>query len=310
MISTYLGGSPTSTETGVVMNEDDNHNHFMWCWNKNIENFKKEEIPFNNEGEHLDYIYSLFNEVFYTQQREDIRNSINDFFGDLFNREKPFEKPIPFRNDYAAIKTVTKPIAYVVPQAWSRVVERLLLNRVDGFRILSDTVIRMPVLYIRSQETGKTPYEGHFVHSNVRTESDTQFIQLFAGDYYFPCNQSANRYIIETLEPEATDAFLAWGFFDAIFQQKEWFSDYLFEETALRLLEQDQRLKSEYDSLKTADKEFMSDPWKMMAWIYRRSPWYEPSHLRYPVYRIEEAWPTNRMTPVDYSGMNPHRKSK
>jgi hypothetical protein len=62
----------------------------MWCWNKNIENFKKEEIPFNNEGEHLDYIYSLFNEVFYTQQREDIRNSINDFFGDLFNREKPF----------------------------------------------------------------------------------------------------------------------------------------------------------------------------------------------------------------------------
>ena len=90
MISTYLGGSPTSTETGVVMNEDDNHNHFMWCWNKNIENFKKEEIPFNNEGEHLDYIYSLFNEVFYTQQREEIRNSINDFFGDLFNREKPF----------------------------------------------------------------------------------------------------------------------------------------------------------------------------------------------------------------------------
>lgn len=90
MVSTYLGGSPDSTETGVIMTEEDNLKHFRWCWSKNIENFKKEEIIFNNEGEHFDYFYSLFTEVFYTQQREEIRNSINGFFNDLFNREKPF----------------------------------------------------------------------------------------------------------------------------------------------------------------------------------------------------------------------------
>lgn len=90
MVSTYLGGSPDSTETGVIMTEEDNLKHFRWCWGKNIENFKKEEIIFNNEGEHFDYFYSLFTEVFYTQQREEIRNSINGFFNDLFNREKPF----------------------------------------------------------------------------------------------------------------------------------------------------------------------------------------------------------------------------
>ena len=90
MVNTYLGGSPETSETGVIMNDDDNLQHFKWCWSKNIENFKREEINFNDEGEHFDYFYSLFNEVFYSQKREEIRNSINDFFDDLFNREKPF----------------------------------------------------------------------------------------------------------------------------------------------------------------------------------------------------------------------------
>jgi hypothetical protein len=90
MVSTYLGGTPETSETAVLMNDDDNLQHFKWCWSKNIENFKREEIDFNNEGEHFDYFYSLFSEVFYSQKREEIRNSINDFFDDLFNREKPF----------------------------------------------------------------------------------------------------------------------------------------------------------------------------------------------------------------------------
>jgi hypothetical protein len=90
MVTTYLGGSPDTSETGVIMNEEENLQHFKWCWSKNIENFKREEINFNDEGEHFNYFYSLFTEVFYTQKREDLRNSINDFFDDLFNREKPF----------------------------------------------------------------------------------------------------------------------------------------------------------------------------------------------------------------------------
>lgn len=90
MVTTYLGGSTETSETGVIMSEDENLQHFKWCWSKNIENFKREEINFNDEGEHFNYFYNLFTEVFYAQKREDLRNSINDFFDDLFNREKPF----------------------------------------------------------------------------------------------------------------------------------------------------------------------------------------------------------------------------
>lgn len=88
--STYLGSTENGIETKVEMTIEDNQKHFDWCWNKILENFTKENIIFKSEGEHKDYFYSLFQEIYYKQQKEIVRNSIDIFFNDLFNREKPF----------------------------------------------------------------------------------------------------------------------------------------------------------------------------------------------------------------------------
>lgn len=88
--STYLGSDGESVETKVQMSKEDNRNHFDWCWNKTIENFKKENILFEEKGEHYDYFISLFDEIYYGQTKEEIRNSIDVFFNDLFRRDKPF----------------------------------------------------------------------------------------------------------------------------------------------------------------------------------------------------------------------------
>lgn len=87
---TYLGDDQNGTETKVEMTEDDNLNHFDWCWKKTLDNFEKESIVFEREGEHYEYFLSLFVELYYKQNKEAIRNSIDVFFNDLFNREKPF----------------------------------------------------------------------------------------------------------------------------------------------------------------------------------------------------------------------------
>ena len=87
---TYLGDVESSNETKIEMSEEDNKKHFDWCWKKTLENFKKENIIFYNFGEHYDYVFSLFNEIYYNQNNENIRNTIDLFFNDLFNREKPF----------------------------------------------------------------------------------------------------------------------------------------------------------------------------------------------------------------------------
>ena len=88
--STYLGNSENGSETKVEMTEDDNLRHFEWCWNKTLDNFKRESITFEIEGEHKEYFLSLFKEIYYNQNKEVVRNSIDTFFNDLFNREKPF----------------------------------------------------------------------------------------------------------------------------------------------------------------------------------------------------------------------------
>jgi hypothetical protein len=88
--TTYLGSLNNKNETNVEMNDDDNQRHFDWCWKKTIENFKKENIIFATEGDHHDYFKSLFMEIYYNQNNEDLKKSIDIFFNDLFNREKAF----------------------------------------------------------------------------------------------------------------------------------------------------------------------------------------------------------------------------
>lgn len=88
--TTYLGSSEDGKETKVEMTQEDNVKHFDWCWNKILDNFHKENIMFEKQGEHRDYFFSLFQEIYYNQQKDIVRNSIDVFFNDLFNREKPF----------------------------------------------------------------------------------------------------------------------------------------------------------------------------------------------------------------------------
>jgi hypothetical protein len=88
--NTYLGDESDNGETTVKMNDTDNKKHFNWCWKKIIDNFERESISFDMEGDHYEYFFTLFNEIYYRQSKEAIRNSIDVFFNDLFNREKAF----------------------------------------------------------------------------------------------------------------------------------------------------------------------------------------------------------------------------
>jgi len=92
IVDTYLGEEPNSNETKITLTEEDNDKHFEWCWNKVIDNFKKENIEFISEGEHFDYFKSFFKEIFYDQKEVKVRKSINSFFNDLFDVKKPFTK--------------------------------------------------------------------------------------------------------------------------------------------------------------------------------------------------------------------------
>ncbi|MEX0967178.1 MAG: M14 family metallopeptidase [Bacteroidia bacterium] len=203
-----------------------------------------------------------------------------------YDRERPYQRNIPFYNSYKSMDSVTAPVAYLIPQAWQEVTERLMISGIRLKQLLRDTVLEVEYYRITRYDTRPRPYEGHYLNYDIETSVHTGEITFYQGDYVAYVNQPANRFIVETLEPRAPDSYFAWNFFDAVLSQKEYFSPYIFDETAHRMLQQNATLKREFEQRKEQDSMFAKSPWAQWYFIYQQSELYEPSHNRYPVYRL------------------------
>ncbi|MEN8203902.1 MAG: M14 family zinc carboxypeptidase [Bacteroidota bacterium] len=203
-----------------------------------------------------------------------------------FDREDPWEKEIPYYKYFSPEVAVNVPEYYVLPSAWTEVVERMKLNRVRMYPISHDTVMEAEVYYIESYETVDRPYNGHYRHHSVKVRKETQQVPLLAGAYLIPARQKAIEYLVQTLEPRGYDSFFSWNFFDEILFRNEYFSPYIFEETAEILLKENPGLRREFEKKKAEDEKFASNAYGQLRFIYERSPWSEPTYMRYPVYRL------------------------
>lgn len=203
-----------------------------------------------------------------------------------YDRSKPFSKMLPYYQTYKPVNEVVIPEAYIIPQSWWNVIELLKINNITMQPLTSDQLIEVEGYRIGEYVTNRLPYEGHYPHSDVKVSKKTEKILFRKGDLVVNTNQPGVKYLLETLEPQGTDSFFAWNFFDAILQQKEYFSAYVFEDTAARMLADDAVLKSGFEAKKQQDKAFADDAEAQLDWLYRQSPYYEKSHLQYPVYRL------------------------
>ena len=204
-----------------------------------------------------------------------------------YDRNAPYTKKIKQWNNFEPSITVEKPIAYIIPKAWEKVMELLRLNNVKFKQLKNDVKLNLAVYEIADFKTTASAYEGHYLHSSVKLSKRTASIQYYAGDYVVSVNQSANRFIVETLEPQATDSFFNWNFFDSILARKEHFSAYVFEDTASQLLRENPDLKQKLDLEKAKDTTFAKSAQAQLNFIYKNSAYSEPTFMRYPIGRIE-----------------------
>lgn len=203
-----------------------------------------------------------------------------------YDRTKPYEKQIPFFNTYIDTFSVTKPRAYLIPQGWWKAIERLQANGVQMQRLEKDTILNVEAYRIEDYKSITRPYEGHHVNSNVQVAKTTKKVAFRKGDYYISLNQPGTRFLIETLEPQAEDSYFAWNFFDPILGQKEGYSDYVFEETAAGYLKKHPDLKQTLADRIAADSTFRKNGSAQLNYVFQNSPYYEPAHMTYPVYRL------------------------
>ncbi|TVT39081.1 hypothetical protein FNT36_15570 [Hymenobacter setariae] len=206
-----------------------------------------------------------------------------------YDRTKPYTRPVPYYNTARPTVLVEAPQAYVIPAAWTEVIDNLRRNGVV-LRPLSEPLTGRSEHYsIEDYKTAPRAYEGHYLHSQVGLSTGQQATStLGPGSAYLAVvaeQGPARRYLVEALEPRATDSFFAWGFFDSILQQKEHYSDYVFEDLAAEFLTKNPGVREQLEAAKKADPTLAASGPRQLEWVYQHSPYAEPGYRRYPVVR-------------------------
>ncbi|HYC27796.1 MAG TPA: M14 family metallopeptidase [Chitinophagaceae bacterium] len=203
-----------------------------------------------------------------------------------YDRSKPFEKTVKFYNTYVPKTMVKKPVAYIVPQGWWKVIDLLKVNKVQMRQLPRDTTIEVEVYRIEDYKASPRQFEMHHLNSDVKTSASMKEMKFRKGDYYVPMNQEANRFLIEVLEPQAEDSYFAWNYFDAILGQKEGYSSYAFEDIAAEFLKSNPEVRAKLEQRRATDSAFAKSGPAQLNFVFQNSPYYEPEHMRYPVYRV------------------------
>jgi hypothetical protein len=84
---TYLGDD-------VIQTQDDQVNHFNWCWDQNIKNFSRENIVFQSKGEHYYYYLAYFVDIYYgnSNKTKGLFQKIVGFWDDILSIDIPKTK--------------------------------------------------------------------------------------------------------------------------------------------------------------------------------------------------------------------------
>jgi hypothetical protein len=242
----------------------------------------QQEFPLSWKVDSTQFSYVRFKGYEAAQKKSEVTEMDRLYY----DHNKPFDKEVKYYNVFTPTLVVKKPKAYIIPQGWYSVIELMKLNGVKIQSFTKDTLITVEAYHIDEYKSYNRPYEKHHKNHSVKVSSSNQTIQFLKGDHIVYLDQTANRYIVEMLEPQGDDSFFAWNFFDAILQQKEGYSDYRWEDIAAEVLKKDLLLQKELQDKKLADTVFAADASAQLEFVYKHSPYYEPVHLRYPVFRL------------------------
>jgi hypothetical protein len=198
----------------------------------------------------------------------------------FYDRLKPRDMYIPFLQTYLAMDTLQIPAYIIIGQQETAIIDRLKMNNVS-FQLLDAPITVDGVQFkINDFETVKSPYEGHYLHSNINVEPVQKSYTARKGDVLIPVRQRNIQFLLHVLYPVNEDSYFAWNFFDSYLQQKEYFSDYVFEEKAIQFLAEHPEVAAEFRKKQQEETAFASSRWQQMSWIYQHTAYYEQNTHR------------------------------
>jgi hypothetical protein len=198
---------------------------------------------------------------------------------------EPETLTVPHFHSTLVTDSVRLPRYYLVPQEWTAVLDVLRAHGIVLKRLASDQRLNVERIVMKDAVWQARPYEGRHT---VRFQSETfeEESTFPAGCYVIPTTQRTAQVIVHLLEPRGPDSFVSWGFFDAVFEQKEYAELYVMEQLAREMLVKDPALETAFRSRLASDSAFAAGPYARLDFFYRRSPYWDHTLGLYPVARV------------------------
>jgi hypothetical protein len=124
------------------------------------------------------------------------------------------------------VDSVTAPAGYIVPPEWTRTGQSAL-HGIQFRRTAAAESLTVEMTRFADVRMGAKPYEAS--DCDVRGFRFTARQYFPAGSIVVPTDQRAAHVAVHLLEPRSGDSFMAWGFFNAVLEQKEYAEDYVME---------------------------------------------------------------------------------
>jgi hypothetical protein len=202
----------------------------------------------------------------------------------VYGRE-PLDLTVPMYQTFRVTKAVAPPLEYIVPYQWTEVIDVLKAHGLEMKTLAEFVPVEIESYRFTNVTWPQGPFEGHYMpRFDVEHTRETRIFP--AGSVILPLAQPSGKVLMNLLEPEAPDSLVRWGFFNAIFEEKEYGEPYVLEALAREMMANDPALRKEFEELLAADEEFAASPLARLRYFYKRSPYWDPQMNLYPVGRI------------------------
>jgi hypothetical protein len=198
-----------------------------------------------------------------------------------YDEKKPEVWKMPFLTGLKPTLTVKAPKAYLVPcghAAW--MLPKLTLHGLDVAVVdKSRANINVEEFRVGDVTFGAKPYE-----SRTTAKVKGEWSKRAHTPRHCDLLVKASPLAMHLFEPNGPDSFVQWGFFNAIFEQKEYMEPYVAEAIAKEMM-RDPKVREEFLK-RLEDPAFASDPEKRLDFFYRKHPSFDAQMNVYPVLRV------------------------
>ncbi len=222
----------------------------------------------------------LFKGVESRTEMSDVSGQMRVVFG-----TKPVDVTLPFYDEGRVAAAVAPPLYYIVPPQWKEAIQVIAAHGLRLQRLTAPATVEVESYRFTDVKFAAAPFEGRVLpsyKSNLVRERRT----FPEGSVVVPVAQPAGFVAVHLLEPLGPDSLVAWGFFNAVFEQKEYGEDYVLEKLAREMLAKDENLRREFEQKLKSDPKFAADPAARLNFFYERSPYWDRQMNLYPVGRV------------------------